>query len=161
MSEEMWITFREAVPLVRDRIGASVGRAEALVREARKSGEVRPAPGNPLNYLGGDDGLDMEITARKQAILEAQKFSQDDLLDWLTRHAAPAVPEDAGEPSEGAKTRRALKALRALWGDAGPPEHMALKLICSEVRRYLKEQEGAEPDMTDKTIQNALKKIRS
>ena len=41
MSDEMWLRFHEAVAVVRQHRPGSIGRTEALVRQAGASGEVR------------------------------------------------------------------------------------------------------------------------
>ena len=75
MPAEEWITFPEAVEIVRDRFKCSVGRAQALARQARASGEVRTKPGP--GWMAFDDGC-MGIIC--------DLFNKDDFLDWLGRH---------------------------------------------------------------------------
>ena len=47
-----------------------------------------------------------------------------------------------------------------VMGEGGPPLNLPWHLICRDVRDWLKKHEGREPQLTDKTIQNAVKKIR-
>src|SRR5580704_19644002 len=96
MSEEAWLTFPEAVQIVRSRCGTSIGRAEALVLAARKSKDIRPKPSRERFYLIGDDGLDPKPD------LKAGRFSRNDFLDWLDRHeprSAPTSPTPAATPT--------------------------------------------------------------
>jgi hypothetical protein len=68
--EEEWLSFDEVVTLVLEREPMSLGRAEAVVRTARKSGEIR--------YTAAltDAGTWYPVT-----------YSKNDLLDWLDRHS--------------------------------------------------------------------------
>jgi hypothetical protein len=103
MSEE-WITFSEAVEIVRAHLGASIGRSEAVTKAARTSGEVRFQNRAGPVLLMADDGLvgmDMRpgaqdkvgITADGKPIVHRTtstsmfQISKDDLLDWLGRQA--------------------------------------------------------------------------
>src|SRR5579863_8143989 len=109
MAEEAWLTFPEAVQIVRNRIGASIGRAEALVLAARESKEVRPKPSRepprePV-YLIGDDGL---VSIESKPDPKAGRFSRDDFLDWLDGHkprSAPASPVQAAAPKKRTRAR--------------------------------------------------------
>ena len=54
---EQWLTFADAIEVVRQHIGCTIGRAEATLRAARASGEVRfQNPDNPVRLLA-DDGI--------------------------------------------------------------------------------------------------------
>jgi hypothetical protein len=65
MPDEEWLSFRDAADLVRQRFGTSIGRSEALVRQALACDEVRKrrvAVTIDLNnddsiYLTHDDGM--------------------------------------------------------------------------------------------------------
>lgn len=104
---DTWITFEEAASLVRETRGTSIGRAEALVRGARESGEVRRKqkrlPASAV-YLAGDDGIvgfnqtPGAIKAMQSGILEEPpRFSRDDFIDWLDRHEPIARRAPAAE----------------------------------------------------------------
>ena len=90
---EQWLTFDEAVALTRSRIGGSVGRAEATLRRARDSGEVRSRydyTRHPV-LLTADDGI-LDISLRPGALNKGgvksdcgEVVSKDDLEDWLDR----------------------------------------------------------------------------
>jgi hypothetical protein len=130
MPEEHWLSFREAVQIVKDHLGTSVGRSEAIVRDACESGEVRLSP--PL--LLYDDGL-MGMDQRPgvldpgsiNADPERRCISSDDFLDWFDRQSIQPMavknrryPEDAKLVTDGiAGIRRgdwanALQAATAL-----------------------------------------------
>jgi hypothetical protein len=94
---DQWITFDDVVELVRARLDASIGRAEAATKAARASGEVRtrrrPIGGADPPLFTADDGL-MSWTQRSGVaapnIVTSDRnllFSRGDLLDWLSRQA--------------------------------------------------------------------------
>jgi len=98
---DQWITFDDGVQLVRARIDASIGRAEAAMKVASTSGEVRTKYDGVV--LTNDDGL-LGWGGKPHVITGSGKrlFSRDDLLDWLNRQA----PEQKPAASCGAPTRR-------------------------------------------------------
>jgi hypothetical protein len=159
MTEETWLSFTEAVQIVRDRVGASVGRSQAIVREAISSGEIRTTKSRTANlYLIGDDGLEGLINDR-EADERATNLNAADLTDRLDRQT-PAI--DSSNPPtarRGGKFSRVERAARAIWNEAGPPAHLEPKVICTAIRARLKADEGGEPNMTDKTIRSAVRKI--
>jgi hypothetical protein len=115
MSEE-WITFSEAVEIVMARLGASIGRSEAVTYAARASGEVRfDNPADPVLLMADDGlvGMDMRPGAQDKAGVTADgkpiihrnistrmfQISKDDLLDWLGRHhPEQRAPRRGGRP---------------------------------------------------------------
>lgn len=113
MAGEQWLSFAEAVQLVRERLDCSTGRAESIVRTARSSGEVRYPPQNPV-LIGPDDGLmdfDMRHAALPSKIEAPRNISANDLLDWLDR----TYPQDKPAAAPG---RRGAKA-KADWEAVG------------------------------------------
>lgn len=111
MADERWISFPEATELVRARLGSSIGRSEAILKEARRSGEIRLRKDIPL--LMADDGvvgMDMRPGAQNKGGVSVdaklvthsvssqysggETFSEDDLLDWLDRHHPQAPAAD-------------------------------------------------------------------
>lgn len=84
---EQWLTYQEALEIVRAHISCSIGRAEATLQAARKSHEVRfENPADPILLLA-DDGIvgmrhSMQLTGHRS-------ISNDDLLDWLSREHPP------------------------------------------------------------------------
>jgi hypothetical protein len=101
---EQWLTFREAVEIVRAHLGASIGRSEAVMNEARASGQVRfQNPADPVLLMADDGlvGMDMRPGAQDKAGVTADgrsiihrtssanmpQISMDDLLDWLGRQS--------------------------------------------------------------------------
>jgi hypothetical protein len=129
MTEEAWLSFPEATQIVRQRLNASVGRAEAIVKQAQGSGEVRPAI-EPINLAADDGVIGMDLWPTTEP-----RFSKDDFLDWLDRNAAPPP---AREP-HGKKRARARQAIDAIWPKGVPSqEALANKLLCSRVIEWLK-----------------------
>jgi hypothetical protein len=140
MSEEAWLTFPEAVQIVRNRFGTSIGRAEASVLAARKSKEVRAKPSREPFYLIGDDGLNPNPD------LKAGRFSRDDFLDWLDRHeprSAPASPTPTATPQRRQAASpvrdRAKQAIDALWPTGVPPVTVLRNgPLCAKVCNWIK-----------------------
>jgi hypothetical protein len=91
MADEQWLWFEELVEIVRRRLNASVGRAEAVAKAALASREVRQDPRPRVISLRDDDGIvgmDLLPSLREQRpSLREQRFSKDDFLDWCDRHA--------------------------------------------------------------------------
>ncbi|QDW38968.1 hypothetical protein FFI89_018540 [Bradyrhizobium sp. KBS0727] len=103
MANSDWLTFAEAVEIVRVRLGASPGRSEAVTNAARASGEVRfQNPADPILLMADDGvvGMDMRpgaqnkggVTADGKPIIHSTastnpfQISREDLLDWLDRN---------------------------------------------------------------------------
>lgn len=126
---ETWLSFREAVALVRDRTGASTGYAEALVMRARKSGEGVRIKRDPV-LLGADDGL-RNFNFRPGGGVPAD-FMNDppggtneaDLVDWLRRNV-PTTAAKAVTPKRRKRSRplrdRAEEIIQILWPGGVPP----------------------------------------
>jgi hypothetical protein len=139
MTEEHWLSFRESVALTREQFGCSVGRAQALVRQACDSGEVRtrrsPRPDgkDPVVLLANDDGIlgmdmrpgamnkggvspDGKLLVWDDQPLEARRINRADLVDWLDRHAQPPAQTEARTPAappSGPPKRATYKAYEA------------------------------------------------
>jgi hypothetical protein len=124
---EQWISFSEAAQLVRVHIRSSIGRAEAIVRTALSSGEVRSGYDGAL--LLADDGL-MDM--------RPDRFSKDDLLDWLDRHLSATPSQPTGRNRAQDIRDRAKEAIDALWPQ-GPPSRADLssKTLCDQVRYWV------------------------
>ena len=109
-SQDQWITFDNVVELVRARLDASIGRAEAATKAARASGEVRtrnrPIDDNDPVLLTNDDGLmtwNQKPGVAVSNIATSDRkllFSKDDLMDWLGRQPPPQkVPSSSPDPA--------------------------------------------------------------
>ena len=125
----------EAVALVKQHRPGSIGRAEALVKAAVSSGEVRSRERGIEDYSLG-----------RRRVVKISVVSKDDLLDWLERHeprSAPANPAQAATPKRRKATTpvrdRAEQAINALWPD-GPPSITVLLNgpLCTEVCNWIK-----------------------
>jgi hypothetical protein len=108
---KQWLTFNEAVEIVKARLGSSVGRAESVTNAARASGEVRfYDPAFPVLLIADDGlvGMDLRPGAQRKAGISADgkqivhetlasqsacQISSDDLLDWLNRQFPVAEPK--------------------------------------------------------------------
>ena len=115
MTQDAWISFREATELTKTRLNASAGHAEALVRRAVASGEVRTQA--PPILLAADDGVvGMDLRAMDQAGTE--RLSELDLVDWLDRNS----PTTTSKPRPQLDRERAKAAAFAIWGELGATE---------------------------------------
>jgi hypothetical protein len=147
LSNEMWLRPHEAVAVVRQHRPGSIGRTEALVKAAVSSGEVRSEDRGAEDYSLG-----------RRRVITISVVSKDDLLDWLARNV-PAPDTNRPRPRRAGKSGRVERAALAIWGEAGPPAHLEPKVICTEIRAWLKADEGSEPNITDKTIRDTVRKI--
>jgi hypothetical protein len=138
MSSE-WITFSEAAEIIRVRLAYTAGRAEAVMRQAKASGEIRESVPPPL--LVADDGL---MGWNKSGV--SRRYSADDLLDWLARQSTPIQDQPPSEPQleqpkarTQAKRDRVRMAVEALW-PAGVPAAAVLanSRLCKTVGDWLK-----------------------
>jgi hypothetical protein len=109
---ERWLTPDEACAFIKRRVDVSVGRSEAILGAARKSGEVRAEKLFVLN----DDGLvgmNLRSGGQKKPGISADgkliehtlrsdggRLNESDLLDWLDRQYPPTT-----EPTAAASTR--------------------------------------------------------
>jgi hypothetical protein len=147
MSNEQWITFDDGVQLVRARMDASIGRAEAVMRAAKASGEVRTKYDGVV--LLNDDGamgwnLKPGSTAsggKPHVITGSGKrlFSRDDLLDWLSRHHTEAAASPEPKPRAQNKRSRVAIAIQELWPDGLPDQSvLSNSLLFKKVGNWLK-----------------------
>ena len=155
MSEETWLSFTKAVQMVHARTRASVGRSQAIVREAIASGEVRTAKSRTASlYLIGDDGLEGLINDR-EADEWATKLNVEDLIDRLDRTPPAAGSGRQKSPREQHDRKRAKKAAVAIWGEARAPEHLTNGQTCTAIIDELKR--GGQKDLpSDSTMLRAV-----
>jgi hypothetical protein len=144
MSNEQWITFDDGVQLVRARMDASIGRAEAVMKAARTSGEVRtrsrPIEDMDIRWvLKNDDGI---LSAPIAPIVTSNKnllFSKDDLLDWLGRHHTEVAASPEPRPRPQNKRSRVAIAIQELWPDGLPDQSvLSNSLLFKKVGNWLK-----------------------
>src|SRR5690242_14389434 len=93
MSQDEWLTLSDAAGLIKNRVGCSLGRSEAILQEARMSGEMRARLGLAGLLLTTEDG-NIDFSMRPGALnkggrcpptAQNAELSQEDLLDWLDR----------------------------------------------------------------------------
>jgi hypothetical protein len=165
MATDEWLPLSNAAELIKDRLGCTLGHAEAILQEARSSGEVRAIQGMDPIYIGTDEGL-IDFNARPGAFnggsaygsrcpatARGAEISKDDLADWLDRHP----PEKAAAKKKHSLTKedRAKRAAKAIWQTAGPPDHLDNKVICMEVNDWFAAK-GERQDMDNATILRAV-----
>jgi hypothetical protein len=178
MPAETWLSFSEQVQLVRARLSASVGRSEALVRQAHASGEVRPEPllswaqrkapagMDPVSFLlmtdDGVVGMDLRPGAWKPGGVDrngnsvSRRHSKDDLLDWLDRQTLQHPQQGkAGERKRAQDMRDvADHAIATLWPNGSPTRaELPNKRLCGKVKKWLEANSFAVP--SDTTILRA------
>lgn len=151
MSSDKFFSYQEAVDLVRQHFGASVGRTQALVKEARASGEVREGAdraGNPALFFLNDEGL-LDFNARPGAAKKGRPpaedvfFSEADLRDWISRKTGPPTVGTATKPKPSRrqdKRARARFAIAALWPKAVPASAaLPNAALCQQVGEWLRQ----------------------
>jgi len=77
MAESTWLTREQAAELIRERYNTSTGKAQAVVRDAFKSDEVR-------NTLADDEAL--SLLAFDGTAIPPAGLNRADFLDWLDRN---------------------------------------------------------------------------
>ncbi len=147
---EKWISPDEAVELIHRHLKTSIGHAQALLRAARASGEVRfrdsvhkaPAltPDDGLTYfdqgLPGEDDLRRLIDQSHHR--HAFPVSEDDLRIWLARNATMLPKRATPPPAQDYKRQRAEEAIKALWPKGAPsPAALPNKPFCNSVREWI------------------------
>jgi hypothetical protein len=176
---EQWLTFREAVEIVRKHLGASIGRSEALLNAARASSEVRfQNPAYPVLLLADDGLVGMSlrlrlgamkkggVTADGKPIIHSTastnpfQISKDDLLDWLSRHHTEAARKPKPTARKQIKRSRVASAIQALWPTRLPEQPVLPNaLLCKQVQDWLKDDsknQGAPAQViSDDTILRA------
>lgn len=90
--KEQWFRFHEATALIKQHRACSEGRAEALVRAAAASGEVRSV----------ERGVQDFTQRYGSRVKKISVWNKADLLDWLDRQ----VPRPAPKPTPKVKGRR-------------------------------------------------------
>jgi hypothetical protein len=128
MDEKAWLSLTKAAALVRDRLKASIGRSEAIVRQAIASDEVRTLEEGLLTC---DDGM-----GGTRWLPGGPHLSAEDLLDWLDRNRAPTslpIPQQQQRGHAGVPAKHDWDALEQkfweLWekkGDFRKPENQML-----------------------------------
>jgi hypothetical protein len=167
---EQWLSVTEALSAIKDHVGSGIGRSEHILESARKSGEVRHR--NDVLVLAADDGIIQTvhgINADGRSVVhhihpirpaDYDEFSEDDLLDWLSRQQFPdqkpdSKPAARRTPPEQA---RALKAMKAIYGKIPPQDEVSNPVLEQAVNKHLK-QEGLEAVKKD-AIQRAAGRRR-
>jgi len=101
--QEDWLSPVEAAAFIRDRLRVPTGKAQAILKEARASGEVRWEP--PLRNLMHEDEdgvvtLDFDfsrgnLTAAAIERQHGRHINKNDLVYWLDTHHPPQAPTAA------------------------------------------------------------------
>jgi hypothetical protein len=141
---DRWLSFAQAVALIREREPMSIGEAEFTVDEARKSGKVR-------YHWFRDDGLLSKPTRGNTFVSEA------DLVSWHDKYRTSAPSHDeanarhkkAAEAIE--RTKQAIKAKcqngpLALSKDMRNSIRVVHKVSYRTISRALKELRDEQPN---------------
>lgn len=110
---EAWLTDDEAVELLRERYGVSIGKAEAMLAEARKSGEVRSTE------VTGNDGLVRFDQVPGAIESMPSRRSKDDLVCWADQQITTKGRRYSSDADLVAEARKGMKEGR--W----PNKHQA------------------------------------
>jgi hypothetical protein len=127
-SREPWLQFHEAVAVVRQYLGCSIGKAEALIKASVASDEVRTV-----------DAAIQDFTRRPgSGVKKIKRHSMDDLLYWLK----PQIPQDKPKPTRRKRVQHsqdeARRAISALWPRGIPsPAELPNKRLCHQVCEWL------------------------
>jgi hypothetical protein len=176
MAEEQWLSFQEAVERIRSRLNTSIGKAQALLKAAVDSGEVRSKrPDEPVLLTADDALLDfnlrpgalnkgaMTMDGEKPSAMQRMErlcFSNDDLDYWLDEQCAPQTTEPTA-PSQPpqhqpalTKFQRAESAVKERWLGAVPAT-LQNKDLCVELRAHCEKLGVALDDISNDTILRA------
>jgi hypothetical protein len=171
MSQDDWLTLSKAAGLIRDRLGCTPGRAEAILQEARSSGEVRAIQGRGPIYIGTDDGV-VDFNARPGAFngygsrcpatAENAELSDLDFLGWLNqKYPVEATKGKGGRPPKfsQAAVDAEVKRLMDHHGEfsADDPEWNAQARLCEAICKKFGE---AAPSTIDNYIKEPLVRWR-
>lgn len=136
---EQWLTFREAVEIVRVHLGSPIGRAEGMLHTARASKEVRfHNPASPILLLADDGVVGMHDRFGRMTAEDMFQISREDLLDWLDRQAL-SQESKSSTPRTQVKRDRVREAIDALWPAELPSQSVLPNaLLCTKVADWLK-----------------------
>jgi hypothetical protein len=123
-----WCSRQELVNIVRQRLNASIGRSEAIVKAALASGEVRGGLPPPA-IIGPDDSL-IDFDMRPEELLNTviRPYSKDDFLDWLDRYHAPQTTTQQTEQHRYPGDADLIEEGRKLFADGLSKRQAAAKL---------------------------------
>jgi hypothetical protein len=138
MAENEWIPLKAAIEILMDRRNISIGKAQAELKAAHKSGEVRfyrdrsTDPTLPLP-AGNESTVGLDLPPGTILVSKA------DLLLWLDKQAPQGPAAMAAVPRPQPKRDRAKAAIHALWPD-GVPDQAILPngKLCRQVTEWLK-----------------------
>lgn len=125
---ERWLNTAEAEAAVLKHISGSVGRAQAVLRAATKSGEVRMQRPLVLN----DDG----VVGARAIVIGEKLVNEDDLLDWLQRNQGPVAINAV--PVRSASTQEIRSAMFSIANDPAndrPNVKRLAKLVVAQLRQ--------------------------
>jgi hypothetical protein len=132
------LLWAQATEVVRQHYApCSIGRAEAELLKAWKSGEVRTWT---WPRLAADDGLvDPNTGGVAPKATHPDEIDEDDLLDWLARHPPQSVVQNIHDDKEG-NVRRILndKYPNSAW--VGLPTKTLINVVNDYLEGYCRER---------------------
>jgi hypothetical protein len=164
---DRWLSQQEAAELIRRRLQASVGLAQATLKAAKVSGEIRSRPRREsVDHMGAISSIlgitDNRLVTPRFGVPHDIELSEDDLTDWLDRRAprsksAATKTEKRTRRKSPKYTKRApaKKAIDTLWPDGKIPTELLNGLLCTKVRGWLKSNVPELPTLSDETILRA------
>jgi F420-0:gamma-glutamyl ligase len=163
---ERWITRDEAIGAVRAQTVASIGRAQKILDDALKSGEIR-RDAEPIYTLNDDAYVGAKSAAQKHGIDASGKpvihtlvppreplISADDLTDWLMRSYPTAGTTTVPSTTALTKIDAARQGVAACYPD-GVSASVANKVLCRVVGEWLKQNHRSLGEISDDTIERA------
>ena len=124
MANEQWLSLGEATAFVRARLNCGVGRAQAMIRQALASGEVRKKVGGiRLMHDDGVVGMHLRSGVQNESGVEESVYSwllsKDDLTEWFDHNVGRAPARAA---PGGNKKARAAEAIDTIWKGKVPDQ---------------------------------------
>jgi len=120
--DDGWLAREQAVTIIRERVGGSVGRSQKILQDARAAGEVRfrADPGPVL--LTKDDGI-LGFSMKPGSLISdglrdqaaINQISSEDLLDWLDRNHPQLQTAPPGGRGFQTNKEASLKARCISW----------------------------------------------
>ena len=135
-----WLSYSEAIDLIRSRLGIPHGPATAELKRARNSGEIAywPQSAPPLfdPYKSTPRIVDEAFGRREEIDLYFKKI---DLEYWLDRERPKAKGGKTTPRRPQIKRDRAEEAVKALWPNRVPePTLLPNDLLCRKVDGWLR-----------------------
>jgi hypothetical protein len=173
---EQWLIRDVAVELIRTLRNTSIGTAQAWLKAARDSGEVRTRPrpvGDPVRLTADDGLIDFNLrpgSLNKYALTDGERhtvdgrrlldeFNKDDLLYWLDQHHPLPTTKPARASREQVDRDAAKRVINLLYPTLPGVRELPYKKLHGKVNDHLKA--NGEKTVGLDTVSRAAKEIRA